>query len=173
MKYNDEVIDFFKRHNLYDKEMFDYLESHSDGIDYYNPDVNFCTGLALALNSKSKKVMRFRIGVPYCVDDKTTMVAIHEISHGIWAYKHLNKRINETEIELFPFIVERVYVEEKRSKALKDYEKYIDGMIDESSEDKYRFALANREQLLESGIDYKSIERSSKKLVRKWKRSNR
>ena len=174
MKYNIEIIDFFKRHNLYDKNMFDYLESHSDGVDYYDPDVNFCIGLGLAIDPKTKKINRFRIGVPYCVDEKTTLVAIHEISHGIWAYKHLNKKYNDIEVELFPMLVERVYIEEKKSQELYSYGEFLDSTIDDDSDEKYRFALSNRDDLLASGIDdFRRIDKSTRKLVRIWKRKNR
>ena len=34
MRYNPKVIDFFKRHNMYEESMFEYLQDHSVMIDY-------------------------------------------------------------------------------------------------------------------------------------------
>ena len=38
MYYGKEITEFFKRHNLYNEEMFEYLKEHTDWIDYRDED---------------------------------------------------------------------------------------------------------------------------------------
>lgn len=174
MKYNDEIIDFFKSHNLYDKEMFNYLESKTDMVDYQMEEDRAFIGCGYSVDRKTKRLVNFRICIPYCYDDKTTLISIHEIAHGIWAYKHLNKKIKEIEVELFPMLLERIYLMENTSTALTSYTAYLDSTIDDEADEKYRFALSNRDILLkENYSDFSSIDRRTKKLVRKWCKAKR
>lgn len=174
MKYNDDIIEFFKKHNLYEKEMFEYLEDKTDMVDYQMEEDRSYIGCAYSIDRKTNKLVNFRICIPFCYDDKTTLIGIHEIAHGIWAYKHLNKRVNDIEIELFPMLLEKIYLMENPSTILKNYTAYLDSTIDEEVDEKYRFALSNRDTLLNDKIDgFNSINKRTRRLVRKWCKAKR
>jgi hypothetical protein len=172
--FEEEVIGFFKRHNLYEEKMFMYLKDHIDMIDYNDEDLRVLIGTAYAVNKKNRKIINMRICIPYCQDEITALICIHEIAHGIYGYKKLNKKYNPLEIELLPMILERIYIEEKQSNNLKKYADFLDSIIDEESDEKYRFGLENRGSLEERDLrNFKSIDRSTRKLARRWKRNNR
>ena len=174
VKYNSEIISFFKRYNLYEKNMFEYLEKHTDMIDYRMEDLRICIGCSYKINKNSNRIVGMRICIPFCYDEITTMISIHEIAHGIYGYKNLNKKYDELEIELLPMILERIYFEEKKTEKLTSYLEYLDSTIDGDSEEKYRFALMNRNESRFKDIkSYEFFSKNVKKLTRIWRRKNR
>ena len=168
--YSEELISFFKKYNLYEFEMFEYLKERTDFIDYRVVEDRIHIGCSYKINKKNNKVVGLRICVPFCMDEKTTLISIHEIAHGIYGYKHLNKKINSLELELLPMLLERLYIEERKNKELEEYAMFLDSTIDSSSEEQYRFALENRETIKNAGFnDYNSFDKQSMKLIRLWK----
>ncbi len=173
MKYSDGIINFFKRHNLYEKEMFDYLQNQTDIIDYDDEDVRIFIGCAYNVDQITGKILGLRICIPIAYDDITTLISIHEIAHGIWGYKKLNKKYESLEVELFPMKLERIYLSERASARLNNYANFLDSTIDENSDERYRFALHNRDKLDNSTLSsFKSIDKHTKKLAKIWKRFN-
>lgn len=168
--YNDNIIMFFKRHNLYDEEMFKYLEEHTDFFDYYDDNYIGCLGSGEHIDSRTGKLTHFRICIPYCINKETMLVDLHEIMHGIVFYKHLNKKYKEDiTIELLPFIIERMYLEECKDENLIKFHNRLDSTIDSNSEEKYRFALRYRDELYKDfNGDIESIEEKVSSLVKKW-----
>ena len=172
--FHPKIIEFFKKHNLYDEEMFEYILKRCDYVDYYDSDINFMVGCPAKVNPRNNRIEGFRLCIPYCWDEKTALVSVHEIAHAIYWYKRLGKKYNKIEEELFPMVVERIYLEENKTSTLESYEKFLDSTIDETSEAQYRFAIANRDHLLQSDIsDFRYLDKSMRKFVRKWKRENR
>ena len=172
--FKKEIIEFFKRHNLYDEEMFNYIVANCDEVDYYDKDVNFMISCNPKVNRYTKKIEGFNLIIPYCFDELSTLAAVHEIAHAIYWYKKMGTKYNELEVELFPMIVERLYFEEHRSPALEKYEEFLDGTIDSTSAERYRFALENRDDLLEKDIsDFKSLGRTIRIRSILWKIQNR
>lgn len=174
MRYNDEIIDFFKRHNLYEKEMFDYLQKQTDMVDYRVEEDRIYIGCGYNIDHITQRILGFRICIPYAFDEITTLICIHEIAHGIWGYKKLNQKYKSLEVELFPMRLEKVYITERASEILNNYANYLDSTIDENSDEKYRFALLNRDKLDDSALSsFKSIDKHTRKLAKSWKRFNR
>ena len=169
--YSEEIIDFFKRHNLYDEEMFKYLDSHTDMIDYYNnPEARVCIGAGH--HTENGRVVRLRICIPYPVDYKTTLICIHEIVHGIIEYKHLNKKpIEEIRKEALPFVYEKLYLDEINNEDMNKFEDYLnDFNVDKNNP--YSFALYARDCLVENyNKDFKKMDKLSKKLVKKYNKT--
>ena len=173
--YKKELIDFFKRHNLYEKKMFDYLIDHTDMIDYKDEDARMFIGFGYMCD-KDNKLQKFRICVPFVTDNKTMLISIHEIVHGIVGYKYLGKKFKPSiYIETLPILYEKIYIDEMNDPALYEYGKYLDGLIGKSEADeKYRYALYAREYLLNKyNKDFDHMERLSKKLVNKYKNDNK
>ena len=174
MTFDEKLIDFFKRHNLYDKEMFGYIFEHSDQVDYYDPAENFTIGCPPKTNKYTNKIEGLRLCYPYIVNEQTRLVAVHEISHAIYWYKRMGKKYNKIEEELFPMIVERLYLEENRTQSLEVFEDKLDGLITPTAPDRYKFALANREKFEDRELtDTRVFDKKSRKLLRKWKRENK
>ena len=170
MKYSNEINDFFKRHNVYSEEMFRYLERNTYMVDYRDEEARIAIGCAYAINNITKVLEGLSICIPYNYDDITTLISIHEITHGIIAYKHLNKKYNvDITCEALPMLYEKLYVLERQTPELIKYEKYLDSMISDSSSDSYKYGLYVRDTLLENyNNNYNSMDRLTRKLVRKY-----
>lgn len=173
--YSDKILDFFKKHNLYEKEMFDYLQSHTDMIDYQIEEERDFIGCAYAINHYTKRLDRFRMGLPYVYDDITALINIHEIVHGIEGYKHLNKKFTPgMTCEALPLVYEKIYIAENPSKELIAYWNYLNSRIKEDSDIQYRFGLSVRDELFSKYVDdYKKMNKMVNKLARKYNRENR
>ena len=174
MKYSKRINNFFKEHNLYDEVMFKYLENHTDMIDYRDIDQRMLIGCAYAINEKTSKVESFRICIPFDIDDITTLISIHEIVHGIIGYKHLNKKYkHDITVEALSMLYEYIYIYEHPSDKLIKYGKYLDNMINEFSDESYKFALFAREELfMNYNKNYDKMEKLTKKLKYKYRKEN-
>lgn len=170
--YHKKLIDFFKKYNMYEKDMFDYLQRNSDIIDYRDEDTRICIGCSYALDPKTSKLQKLRICIPFPYDNKTTLIAIHEIAHGIVGYKHLNKRFKkDIRLEAIPFLCEKLYINDSNDPKLIEYGKYLDSFIEEDSDETYKFALYARDILFsEYDNDLDKTDRLCKKLAFKYKK---
>lgn len=170
MVFNPKLIDFFKRHNLYDKEMFDYFSEHSTMIDYQDDEQRLFIGCLCYINNK-KKLINIHINIPYVYDDITMLISIHELVHAIMLYKYLNKKIKlDVEIEILPMLYEKIFIDEINSQQLIEYEEYLNKQIDTSKHKEYTLGLKIRDELLKS-YDYNidKLNKKVKKLVKKYK----
>lgn len=165
MRYHPKVIDFFKRHNMYEESLFDYLQDHSVMLDYNDPEQRYFIGFNCSF--KNGVLKNISIGLPYMQDYKTMLINIHEITHGIYAYKKLNKKYNPNiGIETLPMLYERIYILENGNEELRQYGEFLDSCITETSEEKYKFALRVRQRLLDNyNNDYKVVKKQSDKLA--------
>ena len=85
------VMDFFERNNLYDKEMFDYINKHTFYFDYRDEELRDFISCAFELD-KNDVLKKFSVCMPYIRDYKTALMGIHEMIHAIMAYKYLGKK---------------------------------------------------------------------------------
>ena len=175
MKYSRRINSFFKRHNLYDEKMFRYLEEHTYMIDYRDEDMRVFVGCAYKLNKHNNKVEGFRICIPFDTDDITTMVSIHEIVHGIIGYKCLNKKfIKDITCEALSMLYEYIYISENPSEKLVKYGKYLDSMINDFSDESYKFALYARKEFFNNyDNDFDHMQKLTRKLENKYNKENR
>lgn len=171
--YSKEIIDFFKRNKMYDKDMFDYLQSHTDMIDYRDEDARMFIGCAYGINKETGKLDRFSLCIPFVENSKTALIAIHEIVHGIIGYKYLNKKFKkDMSIEVLPLLFERVYINEVNDPDLTNYADYLDSIIENGNDESYKIALEARNELLDKySNNLNRLDRLSKKLVKKYKKA--
>ena len=133
MNFNPKLIDFFKRHNLYDKEMFDYFSLNSSMIDYrYEEQRDF---IGCFWKFKNNVLVKFHLVLPYVYNDITMLISIHEIVHGILAYKTLNKKFNlDLDCESLPMLYEKIYINEVNTPEIIKYGNFLDSLISEKKE---------------------------------------
>ena len=169
MVYNEKIIDFFKRHNMYDEKTFKYLQDNSTMIDYRNVEERAFIGCFYILNKK-EELERLQINIPYVYDDITALINIHEIVHGIENYSKLGKKFKkDITIETLPILYEYIFITESQSSELKSYGKYLDKMIETSNELEYLFALKVRLELLNKyKYNMKKMQKLTKKLSREY-----
>ena len=168
MKYNKEVIEFFKKHNMYDINVFDYLQANSNMIDYQFPEERCLIG-CIYIQDKNGILKRLIINIPYVYDEETMLINIHEITHGIENYFKLGKKFQkDITIETLPMLFEKIYILEHPSEKLEKYANYLDELA-ASNDKEYGFALKVRNELLAAyNGDLKKTKRLIKKLKRKY-----
>ena len=169
MKYNHRLIDFFKRHNMYDKTVFEYLQNNSTMIDYNDPDQRKFSGCFYILN-KNDILKDIKLYLPYVNNEQTMLISIHEITHGIENYMKIGKKfIKDITLEALPLLYEKLYIMENPSEELIKYGEYLDKIITEEYAKEYKFALAIREELI-NNYHFDMIEMSKliKKLSKKY-----
>lgn len=166
MIYNSKVIDFFKRHNMYEKNMFDYLQENTIMINYSDEDEKDFIGCFYIFN-KNNILKKISLCIPYLMDDITTLINIHEITHGIYMYKYLDKKVYlKEDIEVLPMLYERIYINETNNKELLQFANDLDKKI--KYEYNYLLGLKLRDELLRIyNYDFEDINRKAKKLVKR------
>ena len=148
MTLNSKLIDFFKKHNMYDEKVFKYLSDRSTMIDYADPDQRCFVGCFYILD-KNNKLTGLKLNLPYVNNDETMLICIHELTHGYENYFKIGKKFKkDITIEALPLFYEKVYILENHSEGLQKYSEYLDKIIMEESEKQYQFGLKIREELL-------------------------
>lgn len=170
MVFNSNLIDFFKRHNLYEKEMFDYFSNNSSMIDYQDEEQRMFIGTFYGVNKKNNKLVYIHLNIPYVYDDKTMLISIHEIVHAILLYKKINKKIKlDISYETIPMLYESIYINENNNNKLLEYRNWLDSLIT-PEEKEYMFALNVRDELYRNyNYDIDKMKKLVKKLVKKYK----
>ena len=173
--YYDKFINFFKEHNMYDEEMFEYLRKNSTLFDYRDEDMRKNVGCYYALDSKDK-LKGIALVVPFIDSDKTVLINIHEYAHGITAYSKLGKKYKHTlDREIVPMLLERIYA--MQNPELLQFIENLNKNIINSSRRDYKLALKAVDELYEDyQKTYKSkkmngINNKSRKLIKKYKES--
>jgi len=173
--YYNKFINFFERHELYDKRLFEYLRLHSILFDYRDTDHRPFIGCFYT--TEKGKLKKINLIVPYIDNDITTLINIHEYTHAITVFPYMHKNFIEDNnaCEILPLLYERIYLEEnKDNKKLKEHITAINKIIEESNNPeitKYKIALNMQEQLLDyynSGhTNIRDLNKKAKKLVKK------
>ena len=172
--YYTKFIDFFKKHNLYDKEGFEYLRNNSIMFDYRDEEAISLLGWGCRWNIRNGKYLdKINLIVPFLDNDLTVLINIHEYTHGIMLYKYLGKKLKiDNDIEMLPMMYERLYFLENSTLELAKYEEMYDKTISSDSEIKYILGLKYRDELIEkynNGYDFNKLDRYAKKLARRYK----
>lgn len=169
MVFNPDLINFFKRHNLYNKEMFDYFSKNANMIDYRDEEQRILMGCFYIFDKKNR-LKSIHLNVPYIYDDITMLISIHEFIHAIMMYKFINKKVNiGIDKEVLPMLYEKIYINENNNPILIEYEKKLNKLINPKEDKEYVIGLALREQLIENyNYDFEKLSRKVKRLVRKY-----
>ena len=108
--------------------------------------------------------------LPYVYDEKTALINIHEITHGIENYQKLGKYFEkDITIETLPLFYEKIYIQETNDDELTEYGKYLDKIIEEEDKEEYKFGLKAREELLKNNNNQNinKMSKNCKKLSKK------
>ena len=89
--YYTEFITFFKKHNLYDKEMFEYIHHNSTKFDYRDEDQRVFIGCYYMCN-KQNILQKIKLCVPIIDSPITVLINIHEYLHAIELYNKIGKK---------------------------------------------------------------------------------
>lgn len=170
--YYTEFINFFKKHNLYDEKIFNYIKENITLIDYRDEENRQFIGCYYVLNKK-EILTKIKIFVPYIDSPITTLINIHEYIHAITLYQYLGKKFKaKKDIEILPLLYEKLYILENPTPELKEYVVKINKSIEENNEEKYTVALKSQEELLkyyhENNPSLKKLQQKAKKLSRKY-----
>ena len=167
MYIDKKLIEFFKKHNLYEEEIFDYIRNNLTLVDYDDDTQNIFIG-CYYMTDKKNILKGFKLYVPRIYNDITMIVSIHEFVHAIISYKYLGKKyIVDITSEALPMLYEKIYINEH---PLIKYGNKLDEMINTNNNDSYSFGLNVRDTLIEN-YDY-NIE-NSKKLIKNLKKNRK
>jgi len=171
-KYYKEFIDFFIKHNLYDKDIFNYIRHNSILFDYIDDDQRPFIG-CYPVFTKNNILTQIKIYVPIINSKKTILINIHEYIHAIILYKYFNKKYKkEKDFETLPMLYETIYALENHNEEFENFIKELDTRINEESPQTYKIALAPKKDLLEyhkkKNPTFKQLQKKSKKLSRKY-----
>ena len=137
MTINESIVNFFKKHNLYDKKMFSYFEAYGEMVDYYDPNENYTIGVGHDM--RDGKLNRFSVVLPIPVDEISTTACIFHLTEAIEAYKHLGKEFDsKVSVEAIPMLYEKLYVEEANDARLTAHKYLLDTAVTSNSPEKYR-----------------------------------
>ena len=169
MNFDHNLISFFKKHNLYNEEMFNYFQKNSTMIDYEDDEQRCFIGCFYIYGEKNI-LKSIHLNIPFVYNEITMLISIHEIVHAIELYPYLNKKVKIKDTrEILPMLYEKIYVDERQDETLYKYQKYLDSTIDKK-DTSYYIALSVREELLKNyNYDINKMKKLSKKLARKYK----
>jgi len=151
MKHNyyTDFINFFKKHNLYDEEIFNYINKNSTRFEYDNEELIPFIGCYYIKNSQDI-LQKIKLYVPYITNQITVLINIHEYIHAIELYKKIGKKFKEDNLkEILPMLYERIYIKENPSKKLEEHLKFLNKKINENSTESYKIALEIQDELLD------------------------
>lgn len=169
-----EFINFFKKHNLYNEEAFNYIRNNSKLIDYREEEKREYIGCYYVFDQK-KSLNSIKLIVPYITDKITILINIHEYIHAIIFYQHLGKKIKiEEDIEVLPILFEQLYSNELQNPKLQKYLENLNNHIKKTSPIEYQIALAIKQELLtyyyQKNPTFQKLQNKSKKLSKKYKK---
>lgn len=171
MIYYKKFIDFLQKYNLLDKESFVFISNHTTNIDYNNLEERNTIGCYYNINEEGI-LKDFKVYVPEIIDERTTIINIHEYIHALILYKHLNKKCEiGLEKEVLPLMYEKIYVIENEELSLREHEKALRETINEMNNDEYIIGSKVAEQLiLNKKESIETLNEKAKKLVREYKK---
>ena len=170
MHFNSKLIEFFKKHNLYDEKMFNYFSENCGMIDYRDDEQRAFIGTFYFVD-KNKKLLKIHLNIPYIYDEITMLISIHEFIHAILLYKKIGHKLNlGLDLEALPMLYEKIYINDTNSPKLISYGKYLDSLIGDEDE-QYSIGLMIRDELLNIyNYNISSMDKKAKKLVKKYKK---
>ena len=169
MNYNQGIVDFFKKHNMYDERVFEYLQANTTMLDYRDPEQRDFAG-CFYIKEKNDVLRRLLLCIPYVYNCETALINIHEITHGIENYRKIGKKFKkDITVETLPILYEKLYILDNPSDEIIAYSRYLDEVCRDGAVE-YQYALRVRDELLSNyNYDMHRMEKLSKKLVRKYR----
>ncbi len=174
--YYNDFINFFKEHNLYNKETFDYIDRNSTKIDYNDEKQAAFIGCYYICNNQNI-LQKIKLCVPYITSPITTLINIHEYLHAIELYNKIGKKYQKKDTEeVLPMLYELLYFLENPTKELKSYLIALNNKIKNDSEESYKIALSIENELLkyfkEKNPSLKKLQTKVIKLTKEYKKNN-
>lgn len=168
MRFNQKLIDFFKKHQLYNEEMFKYFEEHSTMINGDYDEERMVTGVAYLIDKNTGILKGIHVNLPYikpnAIDEELMLDSIHELTHAIFTYPKIGKKFKRNiTIETLPLLYEKLYIMENPTPKAIAYGHRLDDTIDDE-EQEYAFALKARDELYP---EYQKNPEEMAKLVHK------
>lgn len=167
-KYYKKFIEFLKKHNLYDEELYKYWWDNTIRFDYLNEDGRYFINTYYMF--KDGYLVKISAVLPFIDSDITILINIHEYVHMFLLYKKIGKRCNiDKDCEVLPILFERIYIEENNTPDLNKYFDYINDCIITGSDEKYLLALDISNELLDyyNGQEIRKLDNKVKRLVLK------
>ncbi len=168
----NKFIDFFKKYNLYNEEVFNYIKQQTIIFSIYNEELMNVRGICYNYN-KLEQLTSFTLYVPYINNEKTAFMNIRPYVQAICAYPKLGKKYKTAaDIEIIAFYFERLYLQDNPNQELEEYlNKIYTRIRDEETETNYKIAL-NAQPMLEeyakvTNPNFKKIQNKAKKLSKK------
>lgn len=162
-----KFIDFLKRHDLYNQEIFKYIEENIERFDEHYNELMLIRGIYYNYND-NEELKNFKLCVPYIDNEKTAFLNLGPYIKAIHAYPKLGKKYKQNaEIEIIVMYYEKLFISETKNKEL---ERYLNNIIStikkENTERKYKITVKALEELegLEKDTNYKKIKSKAKKL---------
>lgn len=172
VNYYNKFIDFFVKHNLYDKKIFDYIWDRCSFFDYLEDEYRSQIGVYYIFD-KNKKLVDFNLIVPFIDSKKTILINIHEFIHAIAAYYKLGKRlVLDDSCEVNSLFFEKVYILENYSD---DIDKFLNKLNQDrvnSNDNRYICGLKVADELIQNynkKENLNTLSNKSKILMRKYK----
>ncbi len=169
MNFHQQLIDFFKKHNMYEENMFNYFKKQCTLIDYNIEEHRAFIGTYPLIKKNSNSIIGLKITVPYIINNKTMLINIHELVHAIEYYERIGKKYkSELTEEALPLLYEKLFILEKNDPELTAYGKYLDRCIQDDNITKYSFGLDVRDTLLNNySYDMHKMQKLVKKMAKK------
>ena len=158
---HSDLISFFKECNLYEEELFNYLNKHTFHFDYGIEDNRVFTGFFPGID-KDGVLKKFMVSVPFVVDEITMLINIHEYTHAIENYYRLGKKYKKDKfVEVLPMMFELLYIKKHPSKELEEYENHLNSCITRNNEE---YLLGAKMQEILADNYYSNIFKDPKKI---------
>ena len=169
--FNSDLVNFFKRHNLYEDKMFDYFNNNITHYDYNIWEYRILTG-CLFISSEDDILKKIHLCVPTIIDDITMLINVHEYTHAIEMYNNLEKIYKESIYrEVLPITFERLYVMESSSMSLEDYREYLDNNV-KRNKDEYIIGSMIADELINNlnNDNISNLKRKVRTIGRKYEK---
>lgn len=176
-EYYNNFINFFKKHNLYNEEMFKYIQNNSTHFDYRDEEQRIFIGCYYICN-KLEILQKINIVVPFIDNKITLLINIHEYIHAIELYNNIGKKYEHKDTEeTLPMLYELLYYLENPSKELKIYLTELNKQITKNSSKSYQIALLIQEELLayyqKENPTFRKLQIKVKKLTKNCIKTNK
>ena len=175
--YYNNFISFFKKHNLYNEEMFKYIQNNRTLFDYRDEEKRIFIGCYYICN-KQGILQKINVCVPFIDNQITMLINIHEYIHAIELYKNIGKKYQQKDTEeTLPMLYEQLYYLENPYKELERYLIELNNKITKNSSKSYQIALLIQEELLsyyqKTNPTFRKLQTKVKKLSKSYIKSNK
>lgn len=171
--YYTKFVNFFKKHGLYNEEIFKYINKNTERFNYYSEEITNIRGLYHYYN-KYNELISFKLYLPHIEDNITAIINIRPYIQAIYAYPNLGKKHSSNiDVEIIAIYFEKLYLKENPDPELENYLNNIYTSIKkENNNNEYQIALNAQEKLKNyqqrKKTNLKKLQRKAKKLSKKY-----